>query len=93
MSEQKKQWIGWALTIVLAVIGAVATSSGRMSSMEIKFQTHEQQIIELKREYIDRIKSIECKQDKQIEATNELTKSIIRMEGKLDLKQDKQFKN
>jgi len=58
MSEQKKQWIGWILTIVLAVIAAVGTSSGRISTMENKCEENEKKI--------DKIENCQQKQNEKI---------------------------
>lgn len=94
MGENNKQWLGTAMiTILLSVIGATATTSGRIASMEIKLQTQEKQNIELKKEFVERVKCISEKQDCQTDAINEVNKSIIRMEGKLDMKQDKKWRD
>ena len=82
MSENKKQWIGWALTILLAVITAVASSSGRISKAENNTEQCEK-----------RVDKIECTQKEQYEKINEkLDKLLIEvtaLKTELKYKKDK----
>jgi hypothetical protein len=48
MGIEKKQWIGWVITIILAVIAAVASSSGRIATNENKVEQCEKNIETIK---------------------------------------------
>jgi len=80
MSEQKKQWIGWALTIVLTVISAVSISSGTSAKNSEKLTNCEK-----------RIEKIEIKQECQFEkVSNKLDCLLIAVtELRIEIKHKK----
>jgi TolA-binding protein len=82
MSIDKKQWIGWALTILLAVIAAVASSSGRIATTENSVANCEKRID--KKESIDReqYEKINEKLDKLIIEVTELRIEIKHKQDK-----------
>jgi len=47
----KKQVIGWILTIILAIIGAIATSSSRLATCEVKEAKNEEDIRRMENQY------------------------------------------
>jgi len=82
MSIEKKQWIGWALTIILAVVAAVASSSSRISTTENKIITCEKQIE--KTETLQRIQY-----DKINEKLDKLLIEVTELKTEIKYKKDK----
>jgi hypothetical protein len=83
-----KTWIGWALTVLLSIVGAWTSMSSRVYSTEAQLK-----VLEL------RLTVVEKGYDKQLETMiklneqyNEIKQSLIRIEGVLNTKADKQYK-
>lgn len=83
-----KTWIGWALTILLSIVGAWTSMSSRVYSTESQIR-----LLEL------RVSAVEKGYDKQLETMvklneqyNEIKQSLIRIEGVLNTKADKQYR-
>jgi hypothetical protein len=83
-----KTWIGWALTIILSIVGAWTSMSSRVYSTESQIR-----LLEL------RVSAVEKGYDKQLENMvklneqyNEIKQSLIRIEGVLNTKADKQYR-
>ena len=89
MGEVKmKTWGGWFLTIVISILGAWMSMSARVYSTESEIQVLKTRVDIVEKSYDKQIESAE----KQTEQYNEIKQSLIRIEGVLNTKADKEWK-
>ena len=81
--------LGWSITLILSIIGAWAAMNARLYEVEAKIRLLEAQTArDIKRNDVmyDDIK-------RHIDDSVKVSEALVRIEGVLNLKADKQFKN
>ena len=85
---ETKTWIGWALTVIISVSGAWVSMNARIYTVESQLQVLRTRVEMVESGY-DRQSKL---QTEQSTTSQEIKQSLIRIEGALNLKADKQWK-
>lgn len=84
---EPKEWIGWGLTIIISILAAWMSMSGRVYSTESQLNVLEKRIEIMERSY-DRQVEINEKLDDQY---NQIITTLTEIKGAMNLKADKKL--
>jgi predicted ArsR family transcriptional regulator len=84
---EPKEWIGWSLTIIISILAAWMSMSGRVYGTESQLNVLEKRIEIMERSY-DRQVEINEKLDEQY---NKIITTLTEIKGAMNLKADKKL--
>ena len=83
-----KTWVGWVLTVLISVFSAWFSMDGRVYAIESQLNVLSKRVEIIEKSYDKLIINAEL----QSTQYNEIKESLVRIEGVLNTKQDKQWK-